>query len=139
MDTVLALASPTGMKAIDPTLGRFVIVGAGNTILGLAVIFCARQFVSDISANLIGYLIVVPVSFLMHRDFSFRDSGSRLMAFARYIPTILAGYSINYVALNGLLAAHFNPYLAQTAGIACHVVVTYLLSRLFVFLTPLRD
>ena len=98
-----------------------------------------RQEHIQFQSNLIGYLIVVPVSFLMHRDFSFRDSGSRLTAFARYIPTILAGYSINYVALNGLLAALFNPYLAQTVGIACHVVVTYLLSRLFVFLTPLRD
>lgn len=58
---------------IDRTLIRFLIVGIGNTILGLGVIFGARQIFSDIVANLIGYLVVVPISFLSHRDLSFKD------------------------------------------------------------------
>ena len=136
---MLALAPAPRMKVPDRTLARFLMVGVGNTILGLAVIFGARQFCSDVAANLIGYLIVVPVSFLSHRDISFRDTGNRMAAFARYMPTILAGYAFNYAALTVLLSAGTNPYLAQTVGIACHVIVTYLLSRLFVFLTPLRD
>ncbi len=139
VDSMLALAPSPGMKGLDRTLARFLMVGVGNTILGLAVIFSARQFCSEVVANLIGYLIVVPVSFLSHRDISFRDTGDRMAAFARYVPTILAGYASNYVALTALLSAGASPYLAQTAGIACHVLVTYLLSRLFVFLTPLRD
>jgi putative flippase GtrA len=121
---------------IDRTLVRFLAVGVGNTVLGLAVIFGARQFFSDVVANLVGYLVVVPISFLTHRDFSFRDQGDRLKAFARYVPTILAGYCANYAVLTVALRAGFNPFLAQTAAIACHVVVTYLLSRIFVFLSP---
>lgn len=121
---------------IDRTLVRFLAVGVGNTVLGLAVIFGTRQFFSDVVANLVGYLVVVPISFLTHRDLSFRDQGDRLKAFARYIPTILAGYSANYAVLTVALRAGANPYLAQTAAIACHVVVTYLLSRIFVFLSP---
>lgn len=121
---------------IDRTLVRFLAVGVGNTVLGLAVIFGARQFFSDVVANLVGYLVVVPISFLTHRDLSFRDQGDRLKAFARYIPTILAGYCANYAVLTAALRAGANPYLAQTAAIACHVVITYLLSRIFVFLTP---
>lgn len=121
---------------IDRTLVRFLFVGVGNTILGLAVIFGALQFFTDIVANLIGYLVVVPVSFLSHRDLSFRDKGSRMAAFGRYLPTIAAGYTANYAVLTICLNAGANPYLAQTAAIACHVAVTYILSRLFVFLTP---
>ena len=81
---MLAIAPAPGMKVPDHTLARFLMVGVGNTILGLAVIFGARQFCSDVAANLIGYLIVVPVSFLSHRDISFRDTGNRMAAFARY-------------------------------------------------------
>lgn len=121
---------------IDRTLVRFLFVGVGNTALGLAVIFGALQFFTNIVANLIGYLVVVPVSFFSHRDLSFRDKGGRWSAFGRYLPTIVAGYAANYAVLTICLDAGANPYLAQTAAIASHVAVTYTLSRLFVFLTP---
>ena len=121
---------------IDRTLLRFLLVGIGNTILGLSVIFGARQFFTDIVANLIGYLVVVPVSFLTHRDLSFKDHGSRRTAFLRYIPTIAAGYAANYAMLTSCLKVGANPYVAQSLAIACHVAVTYILSRVFVFLTP---
>lgn len=115
---------------------RYLLAGLGNTALGLAVIFIAREFLSDPLANLAGYLIVVPVSFLSHRGFSFKDTGRRSSAFARYLPVVLVGYGVNYLALKHSLAAGANPYIAQTLAVACHVLVTYLLSRRFVFLSP---
>lgn len=118
----------------DRVFGRFLLVGIGNTALGLAVIFIARQFLPDVVANAVGYLFVVPVSFLTHRDFSFRDTGSRLGAFARYLPAVGAGYTANLAALTTLLTFGINGYVAQTVAIAGHVAVTYTLSRLFVFL-----
>ncbi|WP_172600128.1 GtrA family protein [Sulfuricystis multivorans] len=118
---------------IDRTLVRFLAVGAGNTALGLAVIFSSRQIFSDVAANLIGYLVVVPISFLAHRDLSFRDRGNRLKAFVRYIPTILTGYCANFAMLTVAMQSGTNPYLAQTAAIACHVLATYIMSRIFVF------
>ena len=121
---------------IDRVFLRFVAVGVGNTILGLGVIFAAKQFVGDFAANAIGYLFVVPISFLTHRDLSFRDRGGRLAAFARYLPTIAVGYAANLCVLNMGLMLDANSYLTQTAAIAAHVVVTYLLSRIFVFLAP---
>lgn len=121
---------------IDRILIRFLIVGIGNTILGLGVIFGARQIFSDIVANLIGYLVVAPISFLSHRDLSFKDRGSRRAAFFRYIPTICVGYAANFEVLYTCLQAGANPYIAQTLAIGCHVAVTYILSRVFVFLTP---
>lgn len=121
---------------IDRTFFRFLFVGIGNTILGLGVIFGARQFFTDVVANLIGYLVVVPISFLTHRDLTFKDRGSRRTAFLRYIPAIAAGYAANYAMLTSSLKVGANPYVAQTLAIGCHVAATYLLSRVFVFLTP---
>ena len=131
---MLDFASPEDM--LDRTLLRFLVVGVGNTVLGLGVIFGARQFFPDVVANLIGYCIVVPISFISHRDLSFRDTGGRLATFVRYLPTILIGYLANYLVLTSGLRAGLNPYLVQAGAIGCHVVVTYVLSRIFVFMTP---
>lgn len=120
----------------ERTFFRFLLVGIGNTVLGLGVIFLARQVASDVVANLVGYLVVVPVSFATHRDLSFTDRGSRRQAFARYLPAALLGYGGNLAVLRAGLAANLDPYLVQTAAIACHVVVTYILCRCFVFLHP---
>lgn len=119
---------------IDRTLLRFGLVGIGNTVLGLGVIFGARQFVDDFTANLIGYLLVVPVSFLTHRELSFRDVGRKMPAFLRYLTTVAIGYSFNVVVLKAGLAAGGNPYMLQAAGITVYVGITYLLSRHVVFL-----
>lgn len=134
---MLGSAPAEGM--IDRTFFRFLLVGIGNTILGLGVIFGALQFCTDIVANLIGYLVVVPISFLTHRDLSFKDRGSRQVAFLRYIPTIAAGYAANYAMLTNCLKSGANPYFAQTLAIGCHVALTYILSRCYVFITPPKN
>lgn len=121
------------MRLSSRVFSRFVLVGMLNTVLGLGVIFAASTFVNDFVANLIGYLVVVPVSFLFHRDFSFRDKGSRWAAFLRYLPTTGAGYAANLATLTVGLG-FMNHFLAQTAAIGSHVAVTYLLSHMFVFL-----
>jgi len=116
----------------DPLQFRFIGVGVINTLLGLGVIFAARPFVGEFSANVIGYLVVVPLSFIAHRAVSFRDKGNRWSAFARYLPTIAAGYLTNLITL-GIGLELTNAYVAQSAAIFSHVTVTYLLSRHFVF------
>ena len=112
---------------------RFVVVGIINTALGLGVIFAASAFVDAFLANLVGYLLIVPVSFLTHRNLSFRDQGKRWSAFWRYIPTIGVGYAANLATLT--IALKFvHPLLAQTLAIGSHVAITYVLSHVFVFL-----
>lgn len=115
------------------TFGRFLVVGVGNTVLGLAVIFTAAQAYSPFIANAIGYLIVVPVSFMTHRQMSFRHKGQRLPAFLKYLLVIGAGYLSNLFVLSVLTEGRFNPYLTQACAISTHVLVTYYLSRIIVF------
>jgi putative flippase GtrA len=121
---------------IDATLVRFVLVGAGNTVLGLSAIYTARLAASEFVANLLGYLIVVPISFITHRGWTFRDGGAIRPAFRRYLPAVIVGYAINAGVLTTALAAHVHGYIAQALAIAAYVAVTYLLSRYAVFRTP---
>lgn len=114
------------------TLSRFLLVGVGNTALGLGVIFAAMQFTSPFLANLVGYLVVVPLSFLGHRHISFQHGGAQLPAFAKYLFVIGVGYASNLAMLN-VSTPFFGPYVAQTMAIGIHVVITYLLSKYYVF------
>lgn len=123
---------------ISRTFARFLSVGIGNTLIGLGVIFYLRQSCSDVIANLIGYLLVTPISFMTHRNFSFRDTGKRIATFIRYLPTMLLGYAANWSVLSLALSIGVNGYFAQTAAIACNVVFTYTLCRIFVFFPPAR-
>jgi len=125
------------INVIDRTLLRFVIVGIGNTALGLFVIFVSRQFFSDLIANLVGYLVVVPVSFFTHRELSFRDSGNWMLTFVFYLATIVVAYFVNFAVLIKCLEGGVNPYLAQTSAIASHVIFTYIMFRVIVFRSPL--
>lgn len=124
------------MKLIDASLVRFLLIGMGNTVLGLAVIFLLHLFLSEIQANFVAYLLVVPITFSTHRTWSFRDHGSRWQAFLRYLPVVLLGYGANLLLLKACLAWQLAPELAQVVATAAYVGTTYVLSRLFVFLRP---
>lgn len=124
---------------IDAALLRFLVVGLANTGLGVGVIFAARQVVDDYHANLIGYLLVVPVSFFSHRGWSFRDSGRWLPALARFLPAVLVGYVLNVGTLSFCLDTGANPYLAQACALTTYVLFMYVVSRYAVFRSPRRD
>ena len=118
---------------VSETFRRFVFVGIGNTILGMGVIFAAMQTFPLVAANLIGYLVVVPLSFVAHRQLSFRHRGLRFPAFIKYVFVVFVGYLTNLFVLTALSQHSVNPYLSQACAICSHVLVTYLLSRSIVF------
>lgn len=112
---------------------RFILVGIANTLLGLGTIFLAMQFYPPLVANAIGYLVVVPTSFMTHRAWSFQDEGALAAAFFRYVVVILMGYLANRAALEAGISIDANPYVVQCVAIAAHVFVTFLLSNAYVF------
>jgi putative flippase GtrA len=118
------------------TFVRFVIVGLGNTCLGLFVAITAGHYFSPITANLIAYVVVVPISYLSHRSLSFLDRGDIIRSFARYLLVIAFGYLGNLAALNLLLHLNIPVPMAQAGALTVHVASTYLMTRFFVFLRP---
>lgn len=123
------------MSVLDPQIVRFICVGVLNTAIGILVIFIAGLFLNPYTANFIGYLFVVPVSFFAHRQISFKDKGNWVSAFARYLPTVGFGYLGNLVTLHMMLSVA-PTFIAQISGISAHVLITFLLSKFIVFLNP---
>lgn len=117
----------------DAAALRYLLVGLGNTVLGLGIIFLLRQAVNDFAANLVAYFIVVPISFITHRNISFRDRGKKISACTRYMVVVLVGYAINVILLGSAIYLEINEYAAQTMSIIAYVFVTYVMTRLFVF------
>ena len=116
-----------------PKLARYLVVGVINTALGLGTIFVARHFVADTWANLIGYVVVVPISFLGYRQYAFRDNAAVPAAIARYLIAIGLGYLANRLVLDTSLTHQIDPYIAQTLGIVAHIAVCYVLLSRVVF------
>lgn len=117
----------------DAAARRYLLVGLGNTVLGLSIIFLLRQVVNDFAANLAAYFIVVPISFITHRNISFRDRGKKISAYIRYMAVVIVGYAINLILLGSVINMGINEYAAQTMAIGAYVLVTYFMTRLIVF------
>lgn len=119
------------------TLGRYTLAGLFNSALGFGIILGGRHWIGDVAANALAYLVVVPLSFLSHRDFSFRDRGARGPAMARYLVVVLAGYVLNVLTLKLLKNAGLMPEFAQILAVGSYVGASYVAARYYVFRNPL--
>jgi putative flippase GtrA len=115
---------------------RFLIVGAANTILGLAVIYLAKlvlQF-GDIAANALGYGCGLAAAFVLNASWTFDYRGRTAIAIAKYLAAFLIAYGANLLTVWYLIErAAVNDYIAQAAGILPYTLTFYLLCWLFVF------
>lgn len=127
------LYSPSGDE-LALTL-RYVAAGLLNSLLGLSFIallsmgFGLAPFEANAGGFLAGYL----TGYALHRYFTFRSSVPHGRALATYLIVIAIGYAVNLAVLVLLIRLGISGMLAQVAAVAAYVVVTFLLSRHFVF------
>ena len=112
------------------------MVGCANTLLGLVTIYALKWQVEldDTSANLLGYVVGLSVSFFLNRNWTFRHSGPTLPAAFRFLGVFGAAYLANLGTV--LVLVHqfgVNGYYAQALGIPPYTIVFYLGSRFFAF------
>lgn len=117
-------------------LGRYLLVGVANTIVGLGTIYIAMYFLGldIVYANAVGYTIGVLFSFLLNKSWTFKSDDHLLFSFLRFI-TVLA---VAYIANLGTVLFfdshfHVNPYLAQALGIFPYTIIGFLGNRYFTF------
>ncbi|NKE66050.1 GtrA family protein [Ramlibacter sp. RBP-2] len=123
----------------DHRLGRFILVGLCNSALGLLVIFGCKAYLGlgDAAANATGYALLIALSFLLNRQWTFEDGGDPAGSLLRFVLVLAAAYLANLattLAAIDLLAV--DDYLAHVAGIGPYAAVGYLGSRIFVFRSP---
>lgn len=116
---------------------RFALVGVFNTVVGLTFIFAAKALLGwgDLAANAAGYAVGLAVSFLLNRNWTFRDRGRVSPALLRFLAAFLLAYLANLATVFALRdLAHVDSYLAQAAGVIPYTILFFLASRAFVFL-----
>ena len=120
------------------TILRFLLVGVGNTLVGLISIFTAKGLfgMGDVAANAFGYSIGITVSFTLNRAWTFRHSGSIANTLMLFLLVQAIAYLINLICVLFLIDQGVNGYLAQTLGIAPYTVVSYIGSRYLAFAEP---
>lgn len=120
----------------EATLIRFLVVGVGNTLAGLLIIFAGKWLLAlhDVLANFLGYAVGIGMSFVLNKRWTFGDRQCYLGTLTKFLAVIAVGYCANLVTvLLFLRALTWNSYLAQAAGIIPYAAITYWGSKHAVF------
>jgi len=116
---------------------KFIFVGALNTAVGLTFIFAAKALLGwgDLAANASGYGVGLVTSFILNRQWTFRDRGRVSPALLRFLGAFALAYLANLATVFALRdLAKIDSYVAQAAGVVPYTVLFFLASRAFVFL-----
>lgn len=120
---------------VDLTAARFLLVGLGNTMTGLAVIFTAKAFgADDVTANVTGYAIGMVQSFALNKRWTFRHNGPVVAAMLRFIMVLAVAYAANLAVV--LIAIHWlnlNSYASQALGVPIYTFLSYIGGRRYAF------
>jgi putative flippase GtrA len=119
-----------------PELGRFLSVGAVNTLIGLLIIYAAKWLfsVGDVAANVAGYSVGLLTSFALNSRWTFAYQGAQWPALVKFLVANLIGYSMNLVTvLVAIRHLDLNAYVAQALGIPPYTLTLYLASKYLVF------
>jgi putative flippase GtrA len=116
--------------------GRFLLVGLLNTTLGYLIIFggmyCLRM--SPEASNVLGYSIVLLISFGLNRTFVFRSTGNAFREMVRFVATFLVAFAANLAVLLLLVRLmHVHEAASQVLAGVVYVACFYAMSRHLVF------
>lgn len=116
-------------------IARFGIVGTGNTVLGLSVIFLLQYLggFTPFLANAVGYAAGFVVGYHLHRSWTFAHTGPIRRSAPLYAVAIATSYLINLSVLGLALRAGSDPYVAQVLGVLSYAIAHFALGRLIAF------
>jgi putative flippase GtrA len=118
---------------------RFLLVGVGNTSLGLLCIWGAMWSfgLNEVAANFFGYVIGLVFSFMLNRSWTFGHSGTVSSSFPRWVAAAVLAYFVNLaIVLAALHLGKIDSYLAQPLGIGAYTTIMFLAGRYYVFYIP---
>jgi putative flippase GtrA len=126
---------------VDRSVVRYLIVGVGNSVVGLCTIFGLKVVgFNDVFSNLTGYAVGLLLSFLLNRNWTFSDRMAHKASFLKFLFVTALAYSANLlVVLFSINIMGINGYLGQSAGLPVYTALSYLGCRWFVFSSPVND
>jgi len=123
------------IKAEFKLIYKFSLVGAFNALIDFVIIFTLMYFgVEPYLSNAICYIVCFFLSFFLGKSFVFRTVKTKKSSeLIRFILVFLCAFFFNLIALKVFLSAHINPYISQLLAGIVYAVVSYILSRKWVF------
>jgi putative flippase GtrA len=127
------------LQTVARQAARFGLAGLVSTAVGFAVIAAldAGLHVAPPLANAAGYLVGVPVGFMLNRGYVFRHGGALGPTGLKYLATVAIAFGLNQIVLRlaGQVLGPAAPahLAAQLAGMATYTLTTFLLARYWVF------
>ena len=115
---------------------KFGLTGVINTVIGLGIIFALKAWFgfSDTAANLTGYCVGFAVSCVLNARWTFQYREALAPIVPGYALVVLIAYLANLACVHFCIdVLKINSYVAQAAGVAPYALLTYFLSRRFVF------
>ena len=114
---------------------RYALVGlASNALLYAIYVVLTRIGIEPKLAMTLLYVAGVAQTFAFNKRWSFRHSGTRVPAFARYCAAYLLGYALNFLALLILVDRLGYPHqLVQGVMVLALAVMLFVLQKFWVF------
>jgi putative flippase GtrA len=117
---------------------RYVLIGGGVTLFYtlLTATLISGGVVGDPTlASAIASFVTLPISFLVHRRFTYVDAARRSGQWERFALIAAANFVINVGAMKGAGAMHLPYWSALAFGWVVVPVVNYTINALWVFRT----
>ena len=123
-------------RAVLPQLARFVLVGAGATLVNLAAFAVLHAGGTDYRlAAVLAFALSASVAFLANRHWTFAAADEHPAGqAARFVAVSLAALAVNVAVLALLVARAGLPELpAQAAAVLCATPLSFLGNKLWSF------
>ncbi len=128
-------------KLIDGSLFRFLLVGAGNTLLSLILLFLLEGL-GYWPSTAIAYLAGAVMSFFLNRSFTFRSDETIGRAGVKFAINVVVCYIVGYglarmlmppTAEQELMPAIWWERCSKLLGMGLYTTLNYLGQRFFAF------
>ena len=114
---------------------KYLLVGIINTIVGYGIIFFLMfASISPEISNIIGYVIVILVSYALNKIYTFQSKAHPKKEFPKFVLSLLASYTLNFLTL--ILCIHIfkiNPYISQIISGAVYTISGFVFLKYFAF------
>jgi len=115
---------------------RFLSVGVINSAIGYGIIFFSMYVIglSPTASNAIGYAVGLIVSYVLHRDFTFKVANDERGRALRFLLVFALSYLANLLTLVFLVdQLMINKVFSQIGAGIVYVAVSFTLGKYYVF------
>lgn len=90
--------------------------------------------ISPETSNLTGYAVILVISYILHRKYTFKSNQKRRNEIIRFLIVFFVAYALNFLALVIFLHMLVMPdWICQVLAGIVYVVSSYIMNKFYVF------